>query len=150
YHSCARMADGTVKCWGANGLGELGDGTTTDRALPTTVPGLAGVAQLALGGQHSCARLDDGTVKCWGGNFSGELGDGTTTAKSKPTAVPGLTGVAKLALGGSAGVSAHSCALMNDGTVKCWGYNGHGQLGDGTLVAKKVPTTVPGLGGVAE
>ena len=87
YHSCALETDGTVACWGLNGNGQLGDGTTTDRASPTAVPGLSDVAEIALGSAHSCARKTDGTVACWGANIYGQLGDGTTTDRLSPTAV---------------------------------------------------------------
>jgi hypothetical protein len=89
-HSCARLGDSTVECWGFNGEGELGDGTMMDRATPVVVQGLSGAVQIVAGGVHSCARFGDGTVKCWGGNYNGELGDGTTTQRSTPVVVRGL------------------------------------------------------------
>jgi alpha-tubulin suppressor-like RCC1 family protein len=87
YHSCARLADGAVRCWGNNGSGQLGDGTVVDRRAPVAVAGLDGVAQLAAGGEHTCARMLDGTVRCWGLNASGQLGDGTTGGRLAPTPV---------------------------------------------------------------
>ena len=86
-HTCARLTDGTLKCWGSNYRGEIGDGTTTNRLFATLVSGLSGVAEMALGDGHTCARLGDGTLKCWGYNGSGQLGDGTTTNRSTPTLV---------------------------------------------------------------
>ena len=152
-HTCAMQVDGTVRCWGWNGYGQLGDGTNTDRNIPTHVPGLTGVVALATGFRHSCALKADGAVSCWGDNAYGQLGDGTTVNKPSPTAVTGLitlvdivTGVKVAAI--SAGVY-HTCALKSNGVVRCWGYNGSGQLGDGTTVNKSVPTTVPGLTQVA-
>ena len=87
-HTCARLTDGTVLCWGLNGNGQLGDGTTTYRETPDAVPGLTSVAEIATGGSHTCARRTDGTVLCWGGNSYGQIGDGTTTHRQTPTAVP--------------------------------------------------------------
>ncbi|HEU4410015.1 MAG TPA: hypothetical protein VFS43_32470 [Polyangiaceae bacterium] len=137
-HSCAMGKDGTLRCWGLNDVGQLGDGTKIDRSTPVPVrsepdgPPLTGVQALALGGYHSCALLEGGTVQCWGANGLGQLGDGTTSNRNTPVPVrsapngPLLTGVLALALGGS-----HSCALLEGDTVQCWGANGYGQLGDG-------------------
>jgi alpha-tubulin suppressor-like RCC1 family protein len=85
--ACARLTDETVKCWGDNSAGELGDGTTTSHLTAAAVPGLAGVAQVSKGGQFACARLFDGRVLCWGDNLEGQLGDGTTTQRLTPTPV---------------------------------------------------------------
>jgi alpha-tubulin suppressor-like RCC1 family protein len=76
-HSCARMDDGTVKCWGSNSAGELGDGTKSERRTAVSVLGLATAKQVACGASFTCSLLTDGTVKCWGSNSEGQLGDGT-------------------------------------------------------------------------
>ncbi|MEI8255772.1 MAG: hypothetical protein WCJ30_08880, partial [Deltaproteobacteria bacterium] len=117
-HTCARMSDGTVRCWGFNGSGQLGDGTVIPRASPAAVPGLSSAASVAAGGGHTCAVLADATVRCWGANRYGQLGDGTTQDRPTPVAVRGLADVAALALG-----TEHSCARLRDGTVRCWGRN---------------------------
>ena len=79
--------DGTVWCWGSNGDGQLGDGTTTTRLVPTRVVGITGALQVDAGGSHACALLAGGRIVCWGTNSSGQLGDGTTTNRSTPVAV---------------------------------------------------------------
>jgi alpha-tubulin suppressor-like RCC1 family protein len=90
-HTCARLDDGTVTCWGANdNSGQLGDGTHVDRATPAAVPGLSGVAALALGQNHSCALLVDGTARCWGYNADGQVGVGWDFVQAIPVRVQGL------------------------------------------------------------
>lgn len=114
FHSCAIMKDRTVRCWGRNKSGELGNGGDADAPRPTPVQGLTDVQELALGANFSCARLADRTVKCWG---SGRLlGDGRMAERLPPTPVPGLGDVMQLAAGGYM-----ICALRGGGEVKCWG-----------------------------
>jgi len=86
-HSCALRTNGTVACWGANGSGQLGDGTTTDRLTPVPVVGLSDATAIAAGDRHSCALRTDGTVACWGADHSGGVGDGTTTDRLTPVLV---------------------------------------------------------------
>ena len=146
-HTCARVASvpSSVRCWGSNEFGQLGDGTTTSRRSPTYVPGLI-ASQVAARANHTCALRPGGSVRCWGLNYSGQLGDTTTAHKSSPTDVTGLSGVVELAAGGS-----HTCARVTDGSVRCWGNNESGQLGDGTTTNQSSPkTVVQGLSGVAE
>ncbi len=148
-HTCARLGDGTIRCWGSNLAGQLGDGTFVNRSSPTVVPGLSDVVDLSLGSDHSCARLVDGTVRCWGENLSGQLGDGTTLRRSSPTAVPGLGGVIVASAGGDAS-GGHTCVLLEGGEVRCWGRNAFGQLGDGSTTSRPTPTAVLGPSGVVE
>lgn len=141
-HSCAVTTVAGLVCWGRNAAGQLGDGTTSDRSVPTAVVGLSGVRHVAAGESHSCALLADTTVWCWGSNEHGQLGDGTTTDSLTPVQVAGLSGVTALSSSRD-----HTCALLVDGTVWCWGYNSQGGLGDGTTQSRRTPVPVVGLAG---
>ncbi|PYN80930.1 MAG: hypothetical protein DMD96_12750 [Candidatus Rokuibacteriota bacterium] len=129
FHSCARFQDGTVRCWGNNVSGQLGDGTQTDSSMPVAVVGITGAAAVTGGGFHTCARFPDGTLQCWGRNNAGQLGDPATLreAVTTPVRVTGITTATAVSAGGF-----HTCALPGDGTVRCWGQNDYGQLGNGT------------------
>jgi alpha-tubulin suppressor-like RCC1 family protein len=147
-HTCARRANGTVACWGTNGAGELGDGSTIDRIVPGPVSGLTAVVGLSASigfstiedRSHTCALRAQGSVFCWGANTHGQLGNGTTTDRTTPTAVLNLTGVVAVTSG-----LAHTCALRGNGTVLCWGENSNGQLGNGSTTDHSTPVLVSGL-----
>ena len=130
-HACALLHSRTVRCWGANDTGALGDGTTTARETPVEVVGLRNVSQLALGFDHSCARLTDDTVRCWGRNLEGELGDRTRDRRLTPVAVPGLAGVADITAG-----QWFTCARLHDQTARCWGDNRRDTLGCSRLAGE--------------
>jgi alpha-tubulin suppressor-like RCC1 family protein len=140
-HSCARMRNGQVRCWGANGAGALGGGADDDsgRAVlvqnPTGTGPLTGVAQLASYADGACAVLTTHEVVCWGANAQGERGVGTTALQpAEPTYVLNpagsghLTGVRSVASS-----SGHvNCAVLLNGQARCWGRNVEGELGNGT------------------
>jgi len=140
--ACALLGDGTVRCWGENSSGQLGDGTTTNRLTPVAVSGLSGAVSLTPSADGMCALLGDGTARCWGNNMAGQLGDGTTTTRLTPVLVSGLSGAVSVA---SSGTGSGMCALLGDGTARCWGSNFSGQLGDGTTTRRLTPVAVSGL-----
>jgi hypothetical protein len=130
------MADGTVFAAGMTAM--------TNWATLMRVPGLANVAQIAVNGVNGCAILTTGTVQCWGGNGSGQLGNGTTTSTlaTVPVNVVGISNATQLALS-----EVSACVLVGSsagGSVECWGYNGDGELGNGTTTSSNVPVSVPG------
>ena len=143
-HSLALLDDGSVWAWGANGRGQLGDGSTTNRPYPVQLNHFADVTKIAAGMAHSVALGADGTVWAWGRNVSGQLGDGSTTDRLTPVQVSGLADVTAIAAGYE-----HSVALRADGTVWAWGGNWTGQLGDGSTIGSLMPVQISVLGDVA-
>jgi alpha-tubulin suppressor-like RCC1 family protein len=141
-HSCALTTVGGLLCWGANGSGQLGDGSTTTRLVPVDVSGiLTGALAISAGDSHTCAVTAGGAVKCWGSNSNGQLGDNSTTQRSAPADVSGLSsGVIAVAAG-----TAHTCAVTSAGAVKCWGSNSNGQLGDNSTAQRLAPVQALGL-----
>lgn len=139
-HSCALLSDQTIKCWGANYSGLLGDGTTIDSSIPVAVSGITNATAIAVGGGHSCALLTDQTIKCWGSNYRGQLGTGTLTNSATPVTVNGINNATAIAVG-----SLNSCAVLTDETIKCWGGNSSGQLGDNTVIDSPFPVKVQGI-----
>jgi alpha-tubulin suppressor-like RCC1 family protein len=142
YHTVTLNSNGTVWAWGWNGLGQIGDGTTTPRTTPVQVS-LTGITAVAGGGSNTVALKSDGTLWTWGNNTSGQIGDGTTTNRTTPVQVAGLTGVTAATVG-----QTHIVALKSDGTVWTWGSNASGQLGDGTTTPRTTPMQVADLTGV--
>ncbi|MCC6629576.1 MAG: S8 family serine peptidase [Chloroflexi bacterium] len=164
-HTLALKRDGTLLAWGVNNHGQLGDGTTTDRKLPTPVLDptdptgrLTNVRAIAAGGNHSLVVLKDGTVRAWGDHASGQLGTGqpapvcppsTDSCRTLPVRVADPTdpsGALRRVKAVAAGLL-HSLALMEDGRVLGWGRNREGQLGDATVVDRPFPVPVLSLDG---
>jgi alpha-tubulin suppressor-like RCC1 family protein len=136
-HACVVTTEGAAKCWGGNVFSQLGDGTTMHSLYPQQVIGLErGVLQVSAGERHSCAILEGGAVKCWGDNRDGQLGTGDRTARTMPDDVAGLTG-------GVVAISADdtdTCAILNDRSSRCWGFNVFGQVDPGLQTHHLVPT----------
>jgi alpha-tubulin suppressor-like RCC1 family protein len=147
HHSCALLDNDTVKCWGRNDFGQLGYGDTVNRGdgpnemgsnLPTvSFPSGRTPRNIVAGGNHSCALLDDASVTCWGANDYGQLGqnsltnigDGATSATVANT-TPIALGTGRTATGLAAG-DLHTCVILDNGSVKCWGEGSQGRLGSG-------------------
>lgn len=140
-HSCALRASGAIACWGDNWNGQLGDGTTDDRATPTAVPGLTDVAALSVGASFTCAVVRGGGSRCWGSDDSGQIGaEATSATTTTPVPVPGVGGAVGIASGAE-----HTCAASAAGAVQCWGNGAGGQLGNGKTDVSAAPTAVGGL-----
>lgn len=139
-HACVVLNDKTLKCWGSNSSGQLGDETTINRLSPVSIIAVSDVELLTLGSEHTCAVLTDANVKCWGEEDHGRLGDLVTQAVV-PTSIDSLNGlgITQIEAGRYFG-----CAMLNDGTVKCWGANYWDQLGDGTQKEATTPVSVVG------
>jgi alpha-tubulin suppressor-like RCC1 family protein len=138
-HACAVRSDGQVMCWGANDLGQLGDGTTLDRAVATPVALAQRAVSVAAGDGFSCVLEAQGGVKCFGINSRGQLGTGGFQDATAPVAVVGISNAIRISAG-----SAHACALLADGTARCWGAGTLGALGQGALADSTVPVPVVG------
>ena len=139
HHTCAVKADGSVYCWGFNEFGSLGDGSNTDRGAPVQST-IEGVEQIAAGA-HTCAVDTDRQVYCWGYNQFGAVGTGgNTESVTEPTRVGGLNSVRSIAVG-----DYHSCAVLADGRVKCWGKNQSGELGIGNIINQNTPMVMQGV-----
>jgi len=137
-HTCAILDDASLKCWGKNNLGQLGLGNTSNRGdgLNQMGDNLSAVdlgtgrtaTAIEAGGNHTCAILDDASLKCWGSNASGQLGLGNKNNSANPSAVNMGSGITAKAI--VAGES-HTCAILNNSAIKCWGEGEDGRLGTG-------------------
>lgn len=138
-HTCGLTGAGAAYCWGANDSGQLGDGSTSERDVPTVVSLGVALTAIGTGDDHTCGLTATGAAYCWGGNDSGQLGDGSTSQRSLPVLVSLAGGVVLTAI--SAGGD-HTCGLTAVGGAYCWGANDSGQLGDGTTSQRTVPVLV--------
>jgi len=140
---CGLQSSGVLRCWG---VGPFGEGQTSERGISfsaASVPGGSGVESFSVGHENGCAVMTDHSVECLGLNSSGQLGDGTTDSSYlSAVAVSGLNDAVAVAIGG---YTNHACAIRSGGSVVCWGYNGHGELGDGTTTNSTTPVVVSGL-----
>ncbi|MCW1969636.1 MAG: RCC1 repeat-containing protein [Anaerolineae bacterium] len=146
-HACAVTQNATtssysIQCWGNNAYQQLGNKTIAFSRVPIEVDkSTAKLISLSAGSDHTCVVTEDGIAKCWGRNHAGQLGDGTQKDRDTLQEVQGLgSNVTQIASGGE-----HTCALMRDGTVMCWGNNAYGQLGDGSTDMRTTPRLVAGL-----
>ncbi len=144
YHTLALMADGSIRSWGLNANGQLGDLTTDNRATPVNVVGPA-ASSVVAGNNHSLMLRSDGSIWAWGSNGQGQLGDGTIVDKWEPA--PTLANSNFISV--KAGVL-HSLALKSDGTAWAWGYNLYGRLGDGSQTDRWSPVQITALSDVVE
>jgi len=164
--NCSVIADGTIKCWGRNTYGQLGNNSNDNSNIPVTVvkdlfgSSLEYMDSVSVGGYHACGvydnrENDDNFVYCWGLNNSGQLGDNTTSDKNYAVRVKTLSSnghssidlinIDKVVVG-----LTHSCALMKDSTVYCWGRNDKGQLGDNSDTDSELAKKVDGLENVVD
>lgn len=143
-HTCALASNGTVWCWGADDVGQLGDYGQFAAYAPRPVSGVETALALAVGGDFACVILPTTGVRCWGKNDRGQGGHGVEQPFTSPSCVlksgASLLGATSLALGGT-----HACLVLADGTANCWGANDAWQLGDGTGQDHNEPVTVPGV-----
>jgi alpha-tubulin suppressor-like RCC1 family protein len=141
YHSCALRSSGRIWCWGYNSYGALGNRTTDTRLLPGPVRNITDAVGVAAGGYFgsSCALRSNGRTMCWGSNISGEAGIGNNTDEflTVPVWLRSMNGTRLISVG-----YGHTCGVKEDGTAWCWGFNGNGQLGDGTQESRSTPVRV--------
>lgn len=137
----ALLSDGTIRAWGRNDYGQLGNGSTTNSNLPVSVSGISTATQICAGAFNGYARLNDGTVRAWGMNSYGQLGNGTTTQSTTPVIVQNITTATQVA-----GRQTGAHALLSDGTIRSWGHTQYGQGGDGSTSAiSTTPVVVQGI-----
>ena len=136
FHSLV-IVDGSLWAWGNNWHGQLGDGTTDNRATPVQIEDDTNWASIAVGGGHTVAIKIDGSLWAWGYNWHGQLGDGTTENRAAPVQASSDTDWASVFAGDS-----YTMAIKTDGSLWAWGRNSSGQLGDGTTEDRLVPTQI--------
>ena len=139
------LSDGTVKCWGRGGEGQLGNGSTSNQSSPVSVSSVSNAVAITGGGDrsaHTCALISGGTVQCWGEGQHGILGNGATSSSSVPVSVSNINSATLIEGGGY-----HNCALISSGKIQCWGYGNSGQIGHGIFQnTNSEPAYVVGFG----
>ncbi|HMJ11724.1 MAG TPA: hypothetical protein VK524_09950, partial [Polyangiaceae bacterium] len=144
-HACVLLNGGAVRCWGDNNVGQLGDGSNSDRSTPVAVAGLTDAIWVAAGDQHTCAVRAGGSVVCWGEGDDGRLGNGGTANQNAPTPVANIADAAQVAAGMNS-----TCALRSNGRVMCWGSGTYGQLGNANTNASSLPVPVQNVTDAAQ
>jgi alpha-tubulin suppressor-like RCC1 family protein len=149
-HTCAVLTDGALYCWGDNEVGELGIGSLNRFApygisSPEQVSAVSNAIGVSTGFLHTCAIISGGSIECWGYNQDGQVGNGTVNlarphAVTSPVHVVGITKAAAISAG-----DFHTCALIADGTVECWGYIVPSDFGIRSLLDSPVPVPVAGI-----
>jgi alpha-tubulin suppressor-like RCC1 family protein len=138
-HTCAVTTGDRVYCWGHNGSGQLGDGTTSTRFAPKPVLGSTLFTRVTAGAFHTCAESEANTAYCWGANNLGQGGNGSSVTKFRPTLVSGGLHFAQVSAG-----SNHTCGKTSASKAYCWGWNPYGEVGDGTTTNRFSPVPVAG------
>ena len=139
-HACAVKSDGKMYCWGKGTDDRLGFGTTENQFSPVEVKNISNAVSCSLGTSHSCVELSDKTTRCWGNAASGQLGNGqlSTTNMTIPVSVYGISNAAQISAGGT-----HACAVLDNGSIACWGSGLNGELGIKLVGSKSTPVIVP-------
>jgi alpha-tubulin suppressor-like RCC1 family protein len=162
-HTCGIVTSGAAYCWGSNTDGQLGIGIADEltNATPRLVSGSLQFKKLSLSARSSCGITTGNQLYCWGYNGTGQLGDGSTISRTVPTLAASSAHFIDVSLGDgfptgtvgdlvpiptglAQGGVAHGCALADDQTAWCWGWNGAGQVGDGTISSRLTPVQVAG------
>jgi alpha-tubulin suppressor-like RCC1 family protein len=138
-HTCGTTTRNVAYCWGLNGFGQIGDGTTIDRLRPVPVAGGLRFRHVRAGDAHTCGVTTDDRAYCWGNNIIGQLGDGTTTSSPTPVAVAGGLQFGLVRAGWR-----YTCTVTRGNLAYCWGLNASGLLGDGTTTDRSTPVAVAG------
>jgi alpha-tubulin suppressor-like RCC1 family protein len=136
-HACALLHSGRIECWGYNGSGQLGDGTTTDALTPVFVENISNAASITTSASGSCAVLADGSADCWGDTPGASI-------FAPPAAIPGITSATQIVTS-SAYQGAHTCVMLTSGQIECEGDNERGELGNGTTTPSSTPVPVNGI-----
>jgi alpha-tubulin suppressor-like RCC1 family protein len=137
--TCGVTTSGAGYCWGSNNYGQIGDGTTTNRTVPTAVSGGYTWASISVGDFDTCGVTTTGTGYCWGFNGYGEDGTGVTSQNTTPAAVTGSYTWASISAG-----YAIACGITTSHVAYCWGWNAYGQVGDNSTTTRPSPTAVAG------